>query len=90
MYVLHNYAIMPHKIIIQIMMHPLNGILSSHLMCETIVIRKEKKLGSLLLIASKERETSVILTCKELIHQQTYARGLGTVSPALYKGQVTS
>lgn len=45
------------------MMHPLNGILSSHLMCETIVIRKEKKEAGhgLLLIASKERETSVLL-----------------------------
>lgn len=62
MYVLHSRYYFS-KIIIQIMMHPLNGILSSHLMCETIVIRKEKKEAGhgLLLIASKERETSVLL-----------------------------
>lgn len=57
------WSLLLSKIIIQIMMHPLNGVLSSHLMCETLVVGKEKKEAgcALLLIASKETETSVLL-----------------------------
>jgi len=45
------------------MIHPFNGILFSHSMCETIVVGKEKKEAgrSLLLTASKETETSFLL-----------------------------
>lgn len=58
-----TWLLLLSKIIIQVMMHPLNGVLSSHLMCETIVVGKEKKeVGrGLLLITSKETETSVLM-----------------------------
>ena len=58
-----TWSLLLSKIIIQIMIHTFNGILSSHSMCETIVIGKEKKEAgrSLLLTASKETETSVLL-----------------------------
>lgn len=58
-----TWSLLLSKIIIQIMMHPLNGVLLSHLMCETIVVGKEKKEAGrgLLLIASKETEISVLL-----------------------------